>query len=175
MDVKARAERLWARFVVVGIVLQLLGGAVVIASVTNTDRAGQLDPSTGGVVLGAIVGLTGIWMLVIGLVMLGVALAMGAEIGNRSQVAVPRPLGPVQRDPAQLANDQAPFVPHASDSPVIADVRRALLLGKSQRSVRRIVANAAGQKRLADGDQAMIDGLIAESVRRPLGPLPPQF
>jgi hypothetical protein len=175
MDVKARATRLWARFVVGGIVLQVLGLLILIAGATNTNSAGAPDASTPDVVIGAIIGLVGIWTLIIGLVMLGVALAMGAEIGNMSQVAIPRPLGPVQRDPAQLVNDQAPFVPHASDSPVIADVRRALLLAKSPRSVRRIVAKAAAQKRLADGDQAMIDGLIAESARRPLGPLPPQF
>jgi hypothetical protein len=175
MDVKARATRLWARYVFSGVGLQLIGGAIVIVSALHKNQLGQRDVSTAGVVIGAILALLGLWSLIVGFVMLGVALAMGAEIGNMAPVAIPRPLGPVQRDPAQLANDQAPFVPHASDSPVIADVRRALLLGRSERSVRRIVAKAQHQQRIADGDQAMIDGLIAESVRRPLGPLPPQF
>jgi hypothetical protein len=142
---------------------------------TATSDSSRVHQREVGFVLGAVVGLVGIWLLIIGLVMLGVAIAMGAEIGSIAELVERRLPEPEQRDPDQLGSDPEPLLPHAGDSPVVAEVRRALLLGRSERSVRRLAIRTAGRRQLDDEDHAMVEGLIAEAARRPIGPLPPQF
>jgi hypothetical protein len=68
-----------------------------------------------------------------------------------------------------------PFLPHEGDSVVVAAVRRALLLAKPDRSVRRIVNRAAASGRLDEQDQALVEALILEGARRPVAPLPTDF
>jgi hypothetical protein len=77
---------------------------------------------------------------------------------------------PPQTDPTGLASDPEPFAPHEGDSRVVAELRRACALNASPRALRKIVREAQDTGPTAEGDRAMLEALIAESLRRPLRP-----
>lgn len=174
VDVRSKAERLWTRFTTIGITLQVVGGLVIYWALTNQVQPGASNDHGVGVVLGVIIGGLGLWAFMAGLVLAGVAVSMGSTLGwpSLGEPSRPVPVGPAQSDPAQLVDDPSPFVRHEGDSVIVAQVRRALVLGKSRSAVRRIVEKAERQKPLSATDRAMVEGLIVESQRRPLGPLP---
>jgi hypothetical protein len=161
-----RARQLWPWLVGFGLVLQVIGISMVHHALTARHQHHATSTFIGGLVLICV----GIAVMVGGAVAAAVALSLEDRPATTRRETRPRgtrPPEPPQRDPADVPRDPQPFRPHDDDSVAVAAVRRALLAGKSTNAARR-----AGEAAATGADQAMIEALIAERQRRPLGPVP---
>jgi hypothetical protein len=180
---QSESRHAWVPYLVGGVLLIVLGeifiGAAHSASagvVQQTSIGPVTTPNRSMEVFGGIVVAIGGVVALVGVVALGVTVALTglglAAMPVRNIPGLRAPvLLPAQNDPSELPLDPDPFAPHAGDSTVVADVRRACGSGARDYAVRRIINKAERSGQLSDADRAMVDGLLTESTRRPLGPL----
>src|SRR3954447_2239818 len=62
----------WVGYILFGLVLQVVGAVVAIASAANKDLSGTSDPSQAGIIIGSLIGFVGTLVMLVGIVALGV-------------------------------------------------------------------------------------------------------
>jgi hypothetical protein len=164
-----------------GFAIQAFGAGVGSEAWWGHDQYGEVYRNSTGAVVGALIGWVGFWIMVVGLIALAVkyvipegaavaAAAAAALAAGPADVRSPR-VAPAQNDPAEVASDPTPFIPHDSDSSVIAEVRRACGRGSRRSTVQRIINKASREGRLTEHDRDMAEAILVEAIRRPLGPV----
>jgi hypothetical protein len=169
-----RVSRPWLPYLGGGTALIVIG-ELIVGAARSSPADGVSAGERHAEVFGSIVVTIGIVVALVGVIALGVSVALAGRGIDPQPIAEDHEPGPAlrppQSDPDGLAEDPDPFAPHAGDSAVVADVRRACGYGARQVAIRRIIKQAARAGQLNDVDRPMVEGLLAESERRTLKPL----
>jgi hypothetical protein len=163
----------WAVWVLSGLGVQIIGAVIGATAWLGNDSSGFNRHSALGAWLGAIVGVLGFWVMVVGVVALGVKVALGARLdampwpdpGAPMSMRV-GPRGPSQPDPASLAADSDPFAVHPGDAKAVAEVRRACEMGATDTALRRLINQLARTHGFTDDERIMAEALFVERQRR---------
>jgi amino acid transporter len=178
MQFRQTAVRWWGGLVTFGVLLLFVGGVAAIAgahseTVETADSIFSVMKHPGIAVTGVVIAILGTAVLAAGLSMLVIVSVTDTVAVN--QMGREQRTMPMQTLAAQIATDPSPFEPHEQDAPVIAAVRRSLLLGQSPAKARSIAATYEEKGELEREQHAMVEALIMTRHQRGLGPLPPQF
>jgi hypothetical protein len=169
-------KRAWLPYLGFGAALVVIGEIIVGAARSNAS-GGLTSGERHAEVFAAVIMTIGAIFVLVGVIALGVTVALsGLGLGLQpatDEEPAPPVMRPAQSGPDELVLDPDPFAPHVGDSDVVARVRRGCAQGSRPMAIRRAVTTAARAGQVSDADRSMVEGLLAESARRPLGPVRP--